>query len=352
MKVSAVTLTSLVVVLMSGCSFTPKEQASGSFDYVAAQAQQPITPAPDLTLPATRDTYAIPPVDGQRDIGANVNIMAPVLVWPTAAGSRVEEADAQVRVHFDELEGTSDLPALIWAASLERLQADGIAVQTQQVQQRIETGWVTAQKTIGDEELEVITERRFAIEFEVPAHGRTVAVAVNLLEKKESGAGADLRPGLVDDRNQAALLLNSLINEVAVRLVSTQKQISPDTYTVSAGFDGNGYAALLVDTSFINTWTMVGLVLPELGFTVDDLNQSTGRYYVSYNSEESVLGSLAFWRDNPSLALTSGDYEILVTGDQTATSITFYRAGQPLPAAEVNALYAPFAAEFRRQLEL
>ncbi|WP_127347901.1 outer membrane protein assembly factor BamC [Pseudidiomarina mangrovi] len=352
MKVSAVTITSLAVVFMSACSFTPKEQASGSFDYVAVQAQQAIIPAADLSLPPARDTYAVPPVEGQRDIGAAVNILAPVLVWPTAAGSRVEEADTQVRVHFDEVEGTDDLPSLIWAASLARLQADSIAVQTERVQQLIETGWVTEQKTIGDDELELIIERRFAIEFEAPAHGRTVAVQVNLLEKKESGAGAGLRPGLVDDRNQAALLLNSLINEVAVRLISTQKQISPDTYTVSAGFDGKGYAALLVDTSFINTWTIVGLALPELGFTVDDLNQSSGRYYVTYNSESSVLGSLAFWRDNPSLALTDGAYEILVTGDQTATSITFYRDGQPLPAAEVNALYAPFAAEFRRQLEL
>lgn len=352
MKVSVVAISSLTMLLVAGCSFTPREQASGGFDYVDTQVQPPLQTAPGLSLPTPRDVYNVPTVADQRDVGADVNILAPVLVWPTAAGSRVEEADAQVRVHFDELEGMSNLPDFIWTTMTARLQADGVAIQAQQPQQRLETGWIQHRKTIGEDELELVTERRFAIDFESPAHGRTVAVQVQLLEKKESGAGAGLRPGLVDDRNQAALLLNNLINEVAVQLIATQQQSSPDNYTVTAGFDGNGYAALLVDTSFINTWTMMGLVLPELGFTVDDLNQSTGRYYTTYSSETSALSKLAFWRDNPSLALASGSYEIQVSGDQDTTSITFYRDGSALSAAEVNALYAPIAAEFRRQLEL
>lgn len=352
MKVSVVAVSSLAILLASGCSFTPREQANGSFDYLDIAPQQPLQPADGLALPAPRDTFNVPSVAEQGDVGANVNILAPVLVWPTAAGSRVEEADSEIRVHFDELEGMSELPQFIWTAMRERLAADGIETTVIQDQQRIETGWLRQTKQIGDDELELITERRFALDFESPTHGRTVAVQITLLEKQERGAGAGLRPGLVDDRNQAALLLNNLINEVAIRMVSAQQQSSPDVYTVTAGFDGEGYAALLVDTSFINTWTMVGLVLPELGFVVDDLNQSSGRYYTTYSSARSGLSKLAFWRDNPSLALTDGAYEVQVTGDQSNATITFYRDGKALSAAEVNALYAPIAAEFRRQLEL
>ncbi len=352
MKVSAVSLSSLAMIFLAGCTFTPREQAHGSFDYVDAKVQPPLQQVPGLNLPMARDQYNIPQVEGSLDIGSNVNILAPVLVWPTAAGSRVEEADGKIRVHFDELEGMTELPNFIWTTMTARLQAEGIDFQTQQPQRRLETGWIEHSKTIGEDELELLTQRRFAIEFDSPTHARTVAVQVELLDKQESGAGAGLRPGLVDDRNQAALLLNSLINEVAIQLVAKQQQTSPDLYTVTAGFDANGYAALLVDTSFINTWTMVGLVLPELGFTIDDLNQSTGRYYTNYSSETSALSKLAFWRSNSSLALTTGAYEVQVTGDQSNTSITFYRNGAALSAVEVNALYAPIAAEFRRQLEL
>jgi len=352
MKVSAVTLSSLAMLFVVGCSSTLGEQATGSFDYVDSQVQQPLQPAPGLALPMARDQYNVPTVDGHKDIGKNVNIQAPIMVWPTAAGSRVEEADGKIRVHFDELEGMSALPDFIWNTMNARLQTDGVAVQAQQPQQRLETGWVRHVKAIGEDELELVTERRFAIEFETPSHGRTVAVEVQVIDKKESGAGAGVQTGLLDDRNQSALLLNNLINEVAIQLVAEKQQSSADLYTVTAGFDANGYAALLVDTSFINTWTMVGMVLPELGFKIDDLNQSTGRYYINYDGDTSTLSKLAFWRSNPSLALTSGAYEVQVTGDQSNTTITFYRNDTPLSAAEVNALYAPIAAEFRRQLEL
>lgn len=353
MKVSAVTLSSLAMLFVAGCSFTPGEQATGSFDYVDTQVQPPLQPAPGLGLPLARDQYNVPSVDGRKDIGKNVNIQAPTLVWPTAAGSRVEEADGKIRVHFDELEGMTALPDFIWNTMNSRLQADGVSVQAQQPPQRLETGWIRQVSTIGEDDLELITERRFAIDFESPSHARTVAVEIQVIDRKESGAGAGIRTGVVDDRNQATLLLNNLINEVAIQLVSDkQQQNTADAYTVSAGFDANGYAALLVDTSFINTWTMVGIVLPELGFKIDDLNQSTGRYYTSYSSETSALSKLAFWRSNPSLALASGAYEVQITGDQSNTTITFYRNDMPLSAAEVNALYAPIAAEFRRQLEL
>jgi len=80
MKVSAVTLSSFALLVVAGCSFTPNEQASGSFDYVDSQVQPPLQPAPGLNLPSPRDQYNIPAVDGRRDVGANVNILAPVLV--------------------------------------------------------------------------------------------------------------------------------------------------------------------------------------------------------------------------------------------------------------------------------
>jgi len=54
----------------------------------------------------------------------------------------------------------SELTNFIWNTMTARLQKDGIEVQAQQPQQRLETGWITHRKTVGRDEVELITERR------------------------------------------------------------------------------------------------------------------------------------------------------------------------------------------------
>lgn len=354
MKVSSVTCSVISALWLSGCAYTPAEQADGSFAYTEAKLQQPIQAADGRSAPTLRDNYSIPPQRGQGRLGAAVSIAAPALIWPTAPGSRVEEAEAATRIYFDEIEGTSDVTGMVWDSTLARLNAAGINHTVVTPQQRIETDWLRSDYEVGEEQALVSIERRFALSFVTPSHGRTVAVEVSQIDQRMLGDGASQRSFAVDDRNAAVALLNGVTNEVAVRHRAGQVPLSEDSYEVTAGFDGKGYPALWVETSFINTWSLLGAALPELGFVIDDLNQSTGFYYTSYGKAPSGLAALAFWRDTPEgeLALADGEYEIQVTGDRVRTSITFYRDDKPLSAAEVTLLYAPIAAEFRRQLEL
>src|SRR5690606_6502574 len=119
---------------------------------------------------------------------------------------------------------------------------------------------------------------------------------------------------------------------------------------IEAGFDEDGYAAVIVGASFNFTWALMEDVLPELGFNIDDYNQQTGRYYVEYDAESTGNG-LAFWRDSNrgELTLASGDYEIKVTGDRQRTSITLFVNGEAISPSQVNDIFAPFAAEIRKQ---
>ncbi len=354
MKSIVVSLTCLSVAAIGGCSFTPQEQAEGDFRYTEAALHDGLEPAPGLSLPETRSHYRIPEVPANTPVGKSVNIKSPIQVWPTAAGSRVEETQAEVKVYFDELEGMANLSEFVWGSALAELSARQIPVTSEQPQQRLETGWVVEEREVGEDDLLLRTERRFELVMETPDHGRTTALSVDMIEKQESGPGKGFSEGLVADRNAEARLLNSIINEVAVRQNTNQGMVATDdSIDVTAGFNDEGYPALTLDTSFQNSWGLMGAVLPELGFAIDDLNQSTGRYYTTYEKGKSGLSKLAFWRDSAEgkLDIPEGDYEIQVTGNRELTTITFYFDGEPLSAAELNRIYGPVAAEIRRQSE-
>ncbi|MDX1705711.1 outer membrane protein assembly factor BamC [Pseudidiomarina sp.] len=354
MKSFVVSLTCLSVAVIGGCSFTPQEQAEGDFSYTKTSLHDGLKPAPGLKVPEASTFYQVPPVPANKPVGKSVNIKSPTLVWATAAGSRVEETQDEVKVYFDEIEGMSNLAEFVWTGMLAELSARQIEVASEQPQQRLETGWVVHEREVGEEELRVRSERRFEFIMATPDHGRTTSLTVNMIDKQQSGPGQDFNPGLVADRNAETRLLNGVINEIAIRQNNMQGIVATGTdIDVTAGFNDDGYPALTLDTSFQNSWGLMGAVLPELGFTIDDLNQSAGNYYTTYEKGKRGLSKLAFWRDSVEgkLDIPEGEYEINVNGDRNLTTITFFFDGQPLSAAQLNRIYGPVAAEIRRQNE-
>ena len=114
MKVSSIAMICLSSLAVSACSFTPREQAEGGFDYTNTQSVQALEPAPGKQLPERSRRYEIPPVDGTGAVGANMNVLPPVLVRGTAAGSRASENVDVTAVDFSELDGMEDLPNFTW----------------------------------------------------------------------------------------------------------------------------------------------------------------------------------------------------------------------------------------------
>ncbi|HET8816332.1 MAG TPA: outer membrane protein assembly factor BamC [Pseudidiomarina sp.] len=348
-------LTCLSVVVASGCSFTPQEQADGGFEYTEAELTDGLRPAPNKGLPAPSNRYEVPDVEQGLPIGPEVNIQAPVLVRPTAAGSRIEETEQRVRIYFDELEDMSNLSSFVWQGVTKALNQRGIGIVESSPEQRLVTAKVRYEREVSEDELALVTERQFEITQTTPDHGRTTAIEVNVIESTESGPGAGLQPSLIADRNAAAMLLNDIVNEIAIaqqenRIFNEANQ----EVIATAGFNADGFPAIVVESDFDTVWALMGQALPELGFSIDDLNQSTGQYFTEYSKGSKGLSSLAFWRDEEAgrLDIADGDYMIRVTGDNETTTVTFHYNEKPLSAAEVNRIYAPIAASLRRQNSL
>lgn len=352
MKFNLIVLAGATTVLVSACSFTPKEQAEGKFDYTKLQTDTQIQPAPNKQLPALTNRYAIPDAEKEAPIGKNVPILAPTLVWPVAEGSRVEENETQVRVFFDELDGMSDVEQYVWQGVLQALRTRGVSLEQQVEKEFVVTDWLTDSFTYGEEEAEVTVSRKIKIALDTAEHGRTTALT-STVSKREIVSDNDVIISVnylgFQDREAAAKVLNTVISEIGITQQKGVADIDDDgSVVIDMGFDEDGYASIMIGASFSYTWALMQEVLPELGFEVNDFNQQTGRYYTTYNSEDS---GFLFWGNSSEgkLTLPNGDYEVKVTGDRSRTSITLFRDNKAIEADQVLEIFAPFAAEIRTQ---
>ncbi|RUO79192.1 outer membrane protein assembly factor BamC [Pseudidiomarina taiwanensis] len=351
MKRSQMALVLAASTALGACSFTPPEQAAGDFDYAQQQLKDPIEAAPGLEFDAQSQRYQVPEGDFPGALGAQLNIRAPIVVRAVAAGSRVEETEDQVRVYFDELENMDSLAPFVWENVRAGVSQQGIDIVSEQTEQELVTGWVSETALVGEDELEVVNQRRFKVSMDTASHGRTTAVKVEVLESQSQGPGSALYDAEMGQRNAATALLNALIVEVAVAQIDEDILTTRDTsLNVQAGFNQEGFPALVIDGSFATVWALMGQVLPELGFEIDDLNQSTGQYFTTYSEEASGF-DWAFWRDRQQgkLPLVDGEYMIRVTGDRTTTTVTLHYNDKPLSADDLTRIFGPFAAEIRKQ---
>ncbi len=355
MKLKLIAIACGSVVLTTACSYTPKEQAQGSFDYVNAETTDGLAPAPGLGLPATTNRYAVPEVITSEPIGDRVVVTAPTIVWPLADGSRVEENETLVRIFFDELEGMNSVSDYVWTSTIQGLAARNIPVASAQTKERLETDWITQTYTLGDDEEELAVSRRFAITMNTAPHGRTTSLLADVIERRESGSAVGNVAAAGQDRSAAARLLNNVVSEIALKQYQGVAGVAEDgSVAIDAGFDQDGSPAMVLSASFNFTWGVIARALEELGFEIDDLNQSTGFYYLEYSRDKSFLSNLAFWRSNKEgkLDIEDGNYSIKVTGDRRQTTVTFYKDEEVFSAEQLNEIFAPVATEIRRQSDL
>ncbi|RUO60974.1 outer membrane protein assembly factor BamC [Pseudidiomarina marina] len=349
MKANLLVLAGAATVLASACTFTPKQQAEGKFDYTELAVEGSIQPAPNKQLPEPTNRYTVPDAERSGPIGTAVPILAPKLVWPVADGSRVEEAEDQVRIYFDELDGMSDIEQYVWQGALQALRMRNIGVTEQVNRQSIQTDWVVETFVYGEDEEEVSIRRRFRFDFATAEHGRTTAVNSSVIERQLTAEDTvEIDNSYLDfrDRDAATTALNMVISEIAITQQTGVADVDDEgAVLVDMGFDEDGYASFIMGASFSYTWALMRDVLPEVGFKVDDYNREIGRFYVTYELEESFWGG----RSDGKLELPEGAYEVKVTGDAKRTSITLFRDREALSADEVMQIFAPFAAEIRTQ---
>src|SRR5690554_583959 len=260
MKVNFIVLASATAVLVSACGFTPREQASGDFEYTQKRNDGQLQPAPNKSLPKQSNRYVVPAAEHNEPIGKDVVVLAPKLVWPVADGSRVEESETKIRVYFDELDGMNDVENYVWQGLVQGLKTRNWTATEQQEKQRVVIDWMAENFEYGEDKTPVTIRRKIQISMDTADHGRTTALLAEVVDRQVSAEQAQLGDVYLKhkDDNAAAMALNALVSEIAINQAKGVASVSEDgTVSIQPGFDDEGHAAIIVGASFNFTWAIM-----------------------------------------------------------------------------------------------
>lgn len=322
-----VVFTVLTAALMASACSNTRDVAEGEFDYVNAQVATPVARSGSLQVEDANNRFAVPEIPAQEEaaLGAQVSIRPPQQVIAAAPGTRIEEGLRESRVYFDIVEGMEDLKAGVWRQMISVFDAFEMDYTRNEERgllssERFRTelyrtsrpGW---RNRLTGEDIIAETELQVALEFTLARHGRSGVLEARVIEPQFYLDG-ELQPLPMNfARSYEARLLNNVSSAIARAYRSDRAVFARATMDVELGTTRAGQAAYTLSTDFATAWVLMPGVFSELNFRVDDLNQSEGMYYVSYEpfGDRGWLRRLAFWRSRESTPL----------GVQDGTEMTF-----------------------------
>ena len=344
-KKSCITL-SLSAMLVSGCSVFKDDPDT------RIQRQQVTLDIPvDLATPRQPGKYDIPQV---ASTAGDVADKSPVLVLATASSSRItDETEKLARVMFERNDLTGDLIPFLQREISDYFAAQNIQLSaTDSENLSFETDWIKRFRTEGFwfwQNAKQLDEARYAISIEPKPHGRTAIVSVSLLEHRYFEQQAKLSSAAA--RDNEVMLLNELINQVAVAEIETSiaNRDGVQEVALEPGLNKAGEPAFITSQSIDVTWSQLEPVFEQLNFTVKDINRSVYTYYVSYTKpSRGMWSSLMGKAGPPVLPIANDDYQIVLQRSDAGTVINLLsKDGQPLAADTIVAAYEPFVTAIR-----
>lgn len=325
-------VSSLAVFVLSACSSSPAErrQAGDDFSYLETRAFEPWT-LPAGAEPQFYPDYDIPAGEFSGPVGAGVDIRPPQQLLELVPGARTELDDGSVIMWLVKPEEMKK----VWATTQDVLKAQNIALR-ENGDSRIETDWVSWQRE--DEDAEV--SGRFVMQcFE---SNRRFGFKVSMLEWRQGGR---VQPVSKLNRERYSVQMANLVTmqydrkqqeEAERRARQLVKQIP-----VSVGKDRNGLPVIIARAPYNIFWKRAADVLPELGFKLQDRNQSQGVIETEYDEPDEEFWA-AIGSDPLSLTGSAYTFQLGDLGNRTSIAITDYedKAVDEQALAEVSAALA------------
>lgn len=331
-------VSSLAVFVLSACSgsATQRRQAKDDFEYLNTPSLQEWTLA-DGATPEFYPNYNIPQGEFSGGIGREVDIRPPQQVLELIPGARAERQQGETTLWLlreDEVDK-------VWQTAEKMLSERNIAIR-EQTATRIETEWVTW--TSEDEDVEI--GARYEIQ-RVAAGGR-YGFRISLIDWRE--AGNEMPVTATNKERYNALMTNlvtarydlDLREEAARKAEELVKKIP-----ITMGSDRSGFPVIIARTPYNVLWQRLPQLLPEMGFTLEERNQSQGTVKAKYASPDDE-----FWNDigvKP-IGLSSGTYTFLFgdLGNRTSINVTD-SAGKPVEEQLLEDMVPVFAAIVDKQ---
>ncbi|EGQ9881626.1 TPA: outer membrane protein assembly factor BamC [Vibrio vulnificus] len=331
-------LSSLAVFVLSACSgsATQRRQAKDDFAYLETPPLEQWQ-LPEGATPQFYPNYNIPQGEFTGGIGKQVDIRPPQQILELIPGARYERSQGEVTLWLIKQEEADE----VWQTVKDMLAERQIPIDMQS-DTHIETGWVTWRSE--DEEMEIGS--RYAIDrFEANnRHG----FKINLIEWRE---GTELKPVTVTNKERYNVFMTNLVtsqydqvkrDEAQRRAQELVKQIP-----ITMGTDRSGFPVIIARTPYNVLWQRLPTILPQMGFTIDERNQSQGTIKAKYASPDDE-----FWNEigvKP-MELKSGTYTFLFgdLGNRTSINVTD-SSGKPVEEAFLKSMAPVLAAVVKKE---
>ncbi|WP_153447493.1 outer membrane protein assembly factor BamC [Vibrio algicola] len=318
-------LSSLAVLVLSACSGDPasRRQAKDDFKYLDTKLDQQWVLQADAQ-PQFYPQYNIPQGDFKGATGRDVDIRPPQEVLELIPGARVERSDNSVilwLVSKDELDK-------IWGMIHTTISDKKIKLR-QDTPTSIETDWVDL--SAQDESFPIAA--RYKID-RIEQNNR-YAFQVTLVQFRENNKELDLTPEIED--RYSSNMVNNITNqydkqvteEARIRALELLNKIP-----VTMGKDRSGLPVIIARAPYDVMWSKFAGVLPLMGFTVDDKNQSQGTVETKYEALDDEVWSEINIRP---LSIKDGKYTFLVGDLDNRTSINVTDSkGKPIPESDME----------------
>ncbi|MDK2619522.1 outer membrane protein assembly factor BamC [Vibrio vulnificus] len=331
-------LSSLAVFVLSACSgsATQRRQAKDDFAYLETPPLEQWQ-LPEGATPQFYPNYNIPQGEFTGGIGKQVDIRPPQQILELIPGARYERNQGEVTLWLIKQEEADE----VWQTVKDMLAERPIPIDMQS-DTHIETGWVTWRSE--DEEMEIGS--RYAIDrFEANnRHG----FKINLIDWRE---GTELKPVTVTNKERYNVFMTNLVtsqydqvkrDEAQRRAQELVKQIP-----ITMGTDRSGFPVIIARTPYNVLWQRLPTILPQMGFTIDERNQSQGTIKAKY-----ALPDDEFWNEigvKP-MDLKSGTYTFLFgdLGNRTSINVTD-SSGKPVEEAFLKSMAPVLAAVVKKE---
>ncbi|HLV48408.1 MAG TPA: outer membrane protein assembly factor BamC [Aliidiomarina sp.] len=295
---------------LSACS-SQRNVAEGNFDYLDIKAEKALEGTDELELQNANNKYLIPEIttpNNKAALGSEIGIRPPLQVIAAAPGSRIEEGRRESIIYFDAIDGVNNLKASIWAHLLTMVEEFDTPYEADEEQGviRIERfrhlessirrpGFTNlfANKRIKSE-----SEQSVELRLTMASHGRSGELEAKVIEPAYFYDGEPQKLPMNFTRSFEAKLLNDLSIAMERTYRTDRAVFTQEDIEVLVGQTESGNAAFTLEAEFNSIWVLLPGVFEQLNFVVDDLNQSEGMYYVSYEpfGKRRWYHALAFWK--------------------------------------------------------
>ncbi|WP_163938108.1 outer membrane protein assembly factor BamC [Paraferrimonas sp. SM1919] len=337
----------IAALMATACSSVTDRRTVNDADLYASSQNLPKLVIPQgLNEPTYNNEYAIPTVKSSQDarVGNQIDIRPPMLVLATAEGTRVvDEASDNVKVLVETLPGQQTIGSEVYDSLMEFLNKQGIMTTTADQQAGvIETDWIVSSDVVetswfsGDTVNSI--KQRFSFNIDIRPHGRSGEVTISLIDFEQdiSGEVVDVLTD-VDKRRYAIDMLNDAIAFISAKRSYEQRQAriaNSRGIEISQNEQAHSWQA---KATFNRSWARLGMILPELGFEIEDRDRNEGVLYARFKDNSSFW--TGWFADKP-LDIDEDLYRFNLVDEGEQTKVEVYdEANEPLSSEDAAKVY-------------